>query len=119
MTRADEGWELTKSKYEEYILNSPEWQKKRMERLIIDEFRCQQCGAEQSRLNPLQVHHLDYHHLYHENPDKDLVTLCKCCHIRVHRMMNRVTNSKTGQRGWKDTLSVSEVSYERNMGKEA
>ena len=103
-------WRESQDKYREY-LNSPEWHEKKRQRMQIDNFTCQMCGCKGSKLNPLNVHHMSYHHLYHEDVQKDLVTLCRSCHMGVHNMMNRVTNSYTGQRGWKDLLSVSMVSY--------
>lgn len=103
-------WQESQDRYRAYI-NSPEWHEKKRLRMQIDGFVCQMCGCKGSKLNPLNVHHLSYHNIYHENVEKDLVTLCRSCHIGVHNMMNRITNSGTGQRGWKDQLSVSMVSY--------
>lgn len=103
-------WYESQDKYSKY-LNSPEWQEKKRQRMQIDHFACQMCGCKGSKLNPLNVHHLSYHNIYEENVEKDLVTLCRSCHMGVHNMMNRVTNCDTGQRGWKDQLSVSMVSY--------
>ena len=93
-------------RYDIYLLTNA-WREKAEERLKIDKYKCQMCGCEGTAKNPLQVHHLTYHNIYKENPDKDLVTLCKACHRNVHNMMNRVTNRVTGQRGWKDTLPYS------------
>lgn len=93
-------------RYDLYLLTST-WREKADKRLGIDKYKCQMCGCEGTPQNPLQVHHLTYHNIYNENIDKDLVTLCKVCHTHVHNMMNRVTNSETGQRGWKDTLPYS------------
>lgn len=98
----------TQELYFQYI-RSPEWKAKHDERMKIDGYRCVMCGCGGTSLNPLQVHHLDYHNLYQENIDKELVTLCKACHFSVHQMMNRVTNRNTGQRGWKDSMSISMV----------
>ena len=92
--------------YQSYLM-SEAWRQKAEERLRIDEHRCQMCGCHGTATNPLQVHHLTYHNIYHENAEKDLVTLCKACHLDVHNMMNRITNSETGQRGWKDSLPYS------------
>ena len=89
--------------YKKY-LTTQDWRKKADARLLIDHKRCQMCGCSGTSVNPLQVHHLTYNNIYRENPDKDLVTLCKSCHTSVHTMMNRITNSETGQRGWKDTI---------------
>lgn len=63
------------------MLKDPRWQKKRLEVMQRDGFRCQHCLSED---RPLQVHHLVY--------DKDkkpweyendqLITLCEDCHQR-------------------------------------
>lgn len=60
-------------------LQSPEWQKKRTERLKIDNFKCAVCG----RPMDLQVHHLNYDNVGHENVYTDLITLCKFCHTDI------------------------------------
>lgn len=59
-------------------LNSPEWRKRRNDALRRDGFRCQRCSATRR----LQVHHLTYVRVGHEDPD-DLVTLCARCHKHV------------------------------------
>lgn len=105
-------WAASQDRYAQY-LESDEWRQMKLRRLEIDNYTCQICGSKGSNMNPLNVHHLSYHNIYHENIDKDLVTLCRSCHMGVHNMMNRITNSETGQRGWKDTLSVSMISYNR------
>lgn len=64
--------------YEDY-LKSPEWQQKRSERLRLDGYKCQRCG----RPMDLQVHHLTYNNIGHENIYTDLITLCKRCHEAV------------------------------------
>lgn len=94
---------MRSQEYETYM-HSPEWRAKAEERIRIDGGKCQMCGCTRTRLNPLHAHHLRYSTLMHEDVDKDLVTLCSICHKGVHRMMNRVTDSQTGRRGWTDTL---------------
>lgn len=79
-----------------------------MARAKIDDYKCQMCGCGGSMTNRLQIHHLTYKNIYHESVDKDLICLCDVCHRNVHRMMCRVTDSTTGQRGWKDTLPPSQ-----------
>ena len=60
-------------------LKSPKWQKKRLEILNRDEFRCKLCGDEKSTLH---VHHKIYE--YGNDPwnynNSLLVTLCADCH---------------------------------------
>ena len=61
------------------LLRDPRWQKKRLEVLQRDSFRCTDCGDETSTLH---VHHL----LYKQNKmpweylNCDLTTLCENCH---------------------------------------
>lgn len=96
--------------YEQY-LKTDAWKQKARERLKIDDYRCQMCGAQGNQLNPLEVHHMTYHNLGHENTYKDLVTLCHCCHQGVHRMMNRTTGIRQDGkyiRGWKDELRLTQ-----------
>lgn len=65
--------------YKTYLL-SQHWQQTRMERLCMDGFRCQSCGATSN----LNVHHLTYRNLGHEDVKNDLITLCYDCHKRIH-----------------------------------
>lgn len=64
--------------YDEYI-HSEAWSKKRQERLRIDGFKCQRCGATEK----LEVHHVTYNTLGNENMN-DLITLCELCHTKIH-----------------------------------
>lgn len=60
-------------------LKSPKWQKKRLEVLQRDNFKCCLCGDEETELH---VHHLKYTGPNPENaPNEDLETLCKDCHL--------------------------------------
>lgn len=65
----------------EYIqkLKDPRWQRKRLEILERDEFRCQSCGDETATLH---VHHLRYAISAEpwECPEAWLLTLCEKCH---------------------------------------
>jgi len=60
-------------------LKDPRWQKKRLEIMERDEFRCQYCGDDESTLN---VHH--YYYEKNKEPwdynNDDLTTLCEDCH---------------------------------------
>lgn len=58
---------------------SPEWAKKRNERLKIDGFKCAKCGFTRA----LEVHHINYERIYHEDVSRDLITLCKKCHHEI------------------------------------
>lgn len=64
--------------YQKYLA-SPEWRKKRNQRIILDDNQCQICG---SKIN-LEVHHLTYDRVFNEDVD-DLITLYGKCHRMVH-----------------------------------
>ena len=59
-------------------LRDPRWQRRRLEILQRDDFKCRRCEDASSPLN--------VHHLYYENrdpwdyPDDSLATLCESCH---------------------------------------
>lgn len=61
------------------LLKDPRWQKKRLEVMQRDGFRCQHCLREDKEL---QVHHLLYRKGAKpwEYKNEELVTLCKRCH---------------------------------------
>lgn len=72
------------------LLKDPRWQKKRLEILERDNFRCKECGNDNSELH---VHHKvyirnrypwDYHHLF-------LVTLCDDCHKKAHKRLTMIS----------------------------
>lgn len=63
-------------------LKDPRWQRKRLEVLQRDGFKCTSCKDE---TRTLHVHHDVYHGNPWECPMKDLVTLCERCHDRQHR----------------------------------
>lgn len=63
-------------------LRDPRWQKRRLEIMNRDEFKCQLCYDGESTLN---VHHKHYHkgHAPWEYTDDELVTLCETCHENI------------------------------------
>lgn len=63
-----------------YYIKSRMWNTKRTERLRIDDFRCVSCRTEKN----LQVHHINYENLGHEDVVNDLITLCRKCHAKLH-----------------------------------
>ncbi|UXO94091.1 HNH endonuclease [Pseudanabaena phage Pan5] len=68
--------------YKEKLLD-PRWQKKRLEIMNRDGFKCVYCGEEKETLN---VHHCVYAEGTDpwEYYDRFLVTLCKNCHEKEH-----------------------------------
>jgi hypothetical protein len=65
------------------------WKERAAQIRELDKHKCAMCGAEGVEL---QVHHLSYppppFHLW-DAKDDELVTLCKKCHERVHRIKSR------------------------------
>jgi hypothetical protein len=70
-------------------LKDPRWQKKRLEVLQRDEFRCRNCHSESKTLN---VHHAFYERGREpwEYDGECLLTLCEECHTRYHRAQNEL-----------------------------
>lgn len=64
--------------YKELLLD-PRWQKKRLDILNRDEWRCKACGETKKTLH---VHHFKYQSgkLPWEYPDTNFITLCCDCH---------------------------------------
>ena len=71
--RKAEWWEL----YNEYLAG-PKWAALRRHILKRDRYKCRKCGAV-----AVQVHHLTYKRVFHEDP-ADLLSLCVPCHEKEH-----------------------------------
>ena len=75
---------------EEVIETSREWDAKRQQRLDVDEHCCAMCGRPETKCrNGLQVHHITYQRLGHEDIYNDLVSLCPGCHKKIHSYYRR------------------------------
>jgi hypothetical protein len=72
----------SKTKYSD-LLKLPEWQKKRLEILQRDSFRCVRCNN--ARIS-LHVHHKFYQKGKSpwDYPDYNFETLCEVCHATAH-----------------------------------
>lgn len=116
--------EQTDKQYYDY-LQSAKWKKIAYQRMEIDNFTCQGCGTKGNAMNPLQVHHVNYYHIFHEEGHiyDSLITVCRSCHCVAHNIMNRIT-SKDGLRGWKmnpniptvNTLTLSGLDLQTRKG---
>lgn len=78
---------MDKNKYQLY-LKTEHWVKTRKKALRNAGNECQKCGITNwesiALFNlPLNVHHLNYDHLYGEKPE-DLMVLCHYCHMLEH-----------------------------------
>jgi len=58
-------------------LKHPKWQRKRLEIMKRDKFKCRHCGDTETTLN---VHHLRYCGNPWEADNDDLLTVCEDCH---------------------------------------
>lgn len=69
-------------------LKSPKWQKKRLEILSRDNWKCRYCDNEEKQL---QVHHLKYtERLPHNEPSINLITVCEDCHKVVEFLKHKM-----------------------------
>ncbi len=70
-------------------LKDPRWQRRRLEIMNRDDFRCLDCGSESNTLN---VHHVIYRKKLDlwEYPDELLLTLCSRCHEARHEAQDRL-----------------------------
>ena len=73
--------------YKDYM-RSEEWEAKKQQRISIDG-GCVMCGRPLNRIRSVQVHHVTYARLGHENVMTDLCTLCGSCHKKIHAYYNR------------------------------
>lgn len=95
----DKPW-LTQ-RYRDY-LQSPEWRAVRAAALDRANHKCSRCGATQR----LEVHHLSYLRLGHEQPE-DLRVLCSRCHDTEHyvegwtRRIDAIARKRYGY-DWRD-----------------
>ena len=78
------------NQYSEY-LQSPEWQKKRVQRLHRAGNQCQAC----EETNGLHVHHLTYARIFRE-PMDDLMVLCDLHHEAAEEMVRTGVLTRTG-----------------------
>lgn len=66
--------------YSNIYLKSAHWQRYRHFRLWVARYTCERCNKKRK---VLQIHHLNYDHLWHEKI-KDTWVLCVPCHNRIH-----------------------------------
>ena len=70
---------MASREYHRY-LKSPEWQEKRREAFRVHGRKCRRCGNKRR----IEVNHLHYRTLFHEDVNFDLEVLCHECHCLHH-----------------------------------
>lgn len=70
-------------------MKSEDWEKKKKKRLEIDNYTCVMCGRDIEHCRSMQVHHITYKNLGHEDVMNDLCTVCGSCHKKLHSFYNR------------------------------
>lgn len=69
-------------------LKDPRWQRKRLEVMQRDNFKCTQCGDKSSTLN---IHHWKYSTTPWESSNNDLSTVCEGCHKQIEKCKDITT----------------------------
>jgi len=71
------------------LLTHPKWQKKRLHRLEMAGWRCEECGDAETELH---VHHVFYEsgRKPWEYDDLELLVLCKACHPLIQQLSSRL-----------------------------
>lgn len=70
----------SRNEYRELYLQSPDWRAK-SSKILFERPICQICDKNPS----VEVHHLSYDRLEHEDLNKDLAAVCRECHSRIHQ----------------------------------
>lgn len=99
---------MTDEEYKQY-LKSDKWKAICKKRLEIDNYKCVCCGANGTPENPLEIHHVSYRYIGHEENRifEDLLTVCHIHHKMIHRLMERKT--APNRNGWKNRTDIPKV----------
>lgn len=73
--------DFSQEKYDKYLLTE-EWTTLKATRLMIDDFKCQQCDISIT-MKTSHCHHVSYIRLGNEKLS-DLLSLCPSCHNKIH-----------------------------------
>lgn len=95
---------IMNNQYSEY-LQSPEWQKKRVQRLHRAGNQCQAC----EETNGLHVHHLTYARIFRE-PMDDLMVLCDLHHKAAEEMVRSGVLTRIGSPALLATQTLRAIS---------
>jgi len=95
------------------LLKHPKWQRKRLEVMQRDGFKCQLCDDDESMLH---VHHKSYEKGKRpwEYENKNFVTLCDCCHAVIEACKKGCGKDLSSYKGdqRKDKIARNLVDYE-------
>ncbi|GAC1385849.1 MAG: hypothetical protein NVSMB45_15070 [Ginsengibacter sp.] len=91
-------------------LKDPRWQKKRLEILNRDEFKCTLCGDDKTTL---QVHHKKYNGEPWEVDSEDLITVCEDCHFFIE--MYKTSPVKILKFNTENFVSIQAFDSDRNI----
>ncbi len=80
--KKQEEYQDLQEKKQIYFKSKP-WQKLRRSILFRDNYKCSLCPFDTNQ-QKLHVHHKTYKNLFNE-PQQDLILLCKTCHFSLHR----------------------------------
>lgn len=96
-----------RERYHEY-LQSPAWRDKRLAALKRAKFKCECCGGTER----LQVHHLTYDRVFHEDVN-DLVVLCAEHHDMAEKLSREGLIRKDGNTANLAKQTMKALSYDR------
>lgn len=80
---------MTQSEEYKRYIRSPEWEQIKQKRMELDNFSCVMCKRSREHCRTLQVHHITYARLGHEDILNDLCTVCGSCHKKLHNYYDR------------------------------
>jgi len=92
-------------RYQDY-LRTDHWFRIRVYALLLARFCCEFCGRPANDDGPLglDVHHLNYDCLDHEEP-ADLIVLCRDCHTDAHQFPKRLAEIHAfAAKRWQDRM---------------
>jgi len=102
------------------LLRDPRWQRKRLEIMERDQWRCVECGEGSTEL---QVHHRYYEKDREpwEYPDPSLVTLCDPCHEKaeaIRQILKRTTGMLDFDRACRVIGYVEGIVFKESVAKD-
>ena len=106
-------------KYKDYM-QSDEWKKKRMQRILLDGGKCVCCGCKGTppSYSDLDVHHKTYERFGREDVENDLVSLCREHHDFLHWILPFIKEESEAEKTiLRDTLYKVFTDTEKRFAK--